>query len=532
MERFALPLAPPVLDELFRPFDSSDMSIKLAADTGFHTCGDLDLYVVGSSSSFGQHQHPNFPSPPRKLESRNAEESAITFDGIVPRAIIPEAPELWAEKNDILTTMSERHRTTSNGAEFDSIPDPTVSVHLTQSVTSSSDATNENSSTLSGATLLAVDRYKALRDGYVDDERGLQNRSWPSDHHGFCAIEALSGATKHTLEPIIRRLDGKESIDPISFVQGVFGLRLSTHAAVAKLCSQNRPSPSKRVIEHGLVPRHACEIEVTRLAEAGQILNTTSRTSWESTIQNRLPPHASSALPSAAPLKNPNVHVNVTRKRQTSERENTQVLHDDIKSPIGQAIAEISRSPITICSPGARIRAAATRGGRALEPGTDPNDIERNKMVSTHTNTASRYCHICTRADRPASVARCQNIEKGKCRKVVCARCARENGWVDALEVIGKHCTEWSCVHCRGICPFRAQCKTYGRVNRLRKERGRALAKDSRTRTGLRKKSCQNYGKPLPLKAGFNSLTTSSGELVVASIASDENKNRQNAFTP
>jgi hypothetical protein len=92
---------------------------------------------------------------------------------------------------------------------------------------------------------------------------------------------------------------------------------------------------------------------------------------------------------------------------------------------------------------------------------------------SSRANSPSHFCHICTRADRSMPVALCGNFAQGKCRKVICAKCASDNGWADALAAIANPAAarEWSCAHCCGLCPYRAQCNTYGRINKLRREK-------------------------------------------------------------
>jgi hypothetical protein len=88
---------------------------------------------------------------------------------------------------------------------------------------------------------------------------------------------------------------------------------------------------------------------------------------------------------------------------------------------------------------------------------------------------ASRFCHVCTRSVNSVSVAYCCNIAKGSCRKIICSKCAKEYGWQDVLDAIASPfiAVTWSCVHCREICPSRAQCATYKRINFQRRLRGK-----------------------------------------------------------
>jgi hypothetical protein len=88
---------------------------------------------------------------------------------------------------------------------------------------------------------------------------------------------------------------------------------------------------------------------------------------------------------------------------------------------------------------------------------------------------ASRFCHVCTRSVNSVSVAYCCNIAKGSCRKIICSKCAKEYGWQDVLDAIASPfiAATWACVHCREICPSRAQCATYKRINFQRRLRGK-----------------------------------------------------------
>eukprot|EP00184_Porphyridium_aerugineum_P004026 CAMPEP_0184708140 /NCGR_PEP_ID=MMETSP0313-20130426/37622_1 /TAXON_ID=2792 /ORGANISM="Porphyridium aerugineum, Strain SAG 1380-2" /LENGTH=335 /DNA_ID=CAMNT_0027169723 /DNA_START=2084 /DNA_END=3091 /DNA_ORIENTATION=+ len=81
----------------------------------------------------------------------------------------------------------------------------------------------------------------------------------------------------------------------------------------------------------------------------------------------------------------------------------------------------------------------------------------------------SVHCHVCTRLKAfMLPVVACSNLKKnGSCRKIVCARCFAEFGW-DWNEAT-KPGSDWTCVHCRGICPPRAQCHIYEKANEKRK---------------------------------------------------------------
>ena len=91
----------------------------------------------------------------------------------------------------------------------------------------------------------------------------------------------------------------------------------------------------------------------------------------------------------------------------------------------------------------------------------------RSKLVKP-----SRFCHICTRITKKLNVVVCSNIETGTCRKVICEKCLTENGFDFSEASEGP---EWICTHCRFICPTRAQCSTYNRINGERRHRERTV---------------------------------------------------------
>ena len=82
----------------------------------------------------------------------------------------------------------------------------------------------------------------------------------------------------------------------------------------------------------------------------------------------------------------------------------------------------------------------------------------------------STFCHLCTRGAKNEPFIICSNIVKGTCRKVTCFKCLRELPQ-DWGSLTTNSC--WTCMHCRKVCPQKAQCNTYRRVNRNRRTRGR-----------------------------------------------------------
>eukprot|EP00184_Porphyridium_aerugineum_P002260 CAMPEP_0184697902 /NCGR_PEP_ID=MMETSP0313-20130426/4691_1 /TAXON_ID=2792 /ORGANISM="Porphyridium aerugineum, Strain SAG 1380-2" /LENGTH=562 /DNA_ID=CAMNT_0027156749 /DNA_START=200 /DNA_END=1888 /DNA_ORIENTATION=+ len=84
--------------------------------------------------------------------------------------------------------------------------------------------------------------------------------------------------------------------------------------------------------------------------------------------------------------------------------------------------------------------------------------------------TASRFCHVCARSLETVRAISCFNTVFGVCRKIICEKCFEMYGW--DWEAASKPGARWSCVHCKGICPERAQCNTYKKTNQRRRLKG------------------------------------------------------------
>jgi hypothetical protein len=85
----------------------------------------------------------------------------------------------------------------------------------------------------------------------------------------------------------------------------------------------------------------------------------------------------------------------------------------------------------------------------------------------------SKFCHICQKGRKATLHVTCANIQSGTCRKVICVACFTGTesvaaGWEwDAATGLG---SKWTCPHCAGKCPSRAQCVIYSRTNERRRE--------------------------------------------------------------
>mmetsp|Transcript_12819 Transcript_12819/g.33939 ORF Transcript_12819/g.33939 Transcript_12819/m.33939 type:complete len:248 (-) Transcript_12819:72-815(-) len=83
----------------------------------------------------------------------------------------------------------------------------------------------------------------------------------------------------------------------------------------------------------------------------------------------------------------------------------------------------------------------------------------------------SNFCHICTQKARAGSdVWVCANLGvqyAPTCRKMACGKCVERYALGDPGAKRGRE--DWVCTHCRGVCPEKSQCNTYGRVNKERR---------------------------------------------------------------
>lgn len=144
-----------------------------------------------------------------------------------------------------------------------------------------------------------------------------------------------------------------------------------------------------------------------------------------------------------------------------------------VEAILGGAAAAVAACPSPVPLPRSR---RAPRGKAGREAGS--RAVEKAKRPKP---SASRFCHVCTRSANAVNVATCRNLATGRCRKVICEKCANDYGWQDVLDVIANPPLglAWTCVHCRQCCPPRAQCATYQRINEQRRLRAREKREES-----------------------------------------------------
>ncbi|KAA8494888.1 hypothetical protein FVE85_3129 [Porphyridium purpureum] len=85
---------------------------------------------------------------------------------------------------------------------------------------------------------------------------------------------------------------------------------------------------------------------------------------------------------------------------------------------------------------------------------------------------SSQFCHVCRRSNK-AEFALCSNLTDGSCRKVVCDRCFCRYGW--SWQEYQDNPGTWKCAHCLELCPPKASCHLYSRINA-----GRAQKKEAK----------------------------------------------------
>lgn len=98
------------------------------------------------------------------------------------------------------------------------------------------------------------------------------------------------------------------------------------------------------------------------------------------------------------------------------------------------------------------------------------SQIKRRPQKKKQYSRASpaKFCHLCARAaSKNIRMVVCSNIRIGMCLKVTCEKCFRQNSW--NFEEAFENPDSWVCTHCRGSCPYRAQCSIYQRTNHRRR---------------------------------------------------------------
>lgn len=85
--------------------------------------------------------------------------------------------------------------------------------------------------------------------------------------------------------------------------------------------------------------------------------------------------------------------------------------------------------------------------------------IRKGKSGASSARMPSKFCHICLRRGERIELLACTGL---RCRKVTCEKCFIDFGWDYNY---AKTLSDWTCCHCRGVCPERAQCFIYRRTN-------------------------------------------------------------------
>mmetsp|Transcript_18271 Transcript_18271/g.38163 ORF Transcript_18271/g.38163 Transcript_18271/m.38163 type:complete len:257 (+) Transcript_18271:170-940(+) len=83
--------------------------------------------------------------------------------------------------------------------------------------------------------------------------------------------------------------------------------------------------------------------------------------------------------------------------------------------------------------------------------------------------TPSASCHICRRKVAGMRAAKCGNLKRSLCRKVICELCFSDRNW--DLDMACSDNGSWLCTHCTNSCPSGAHCFLYDRMNARRAKR-------------------------------------------------------------
>lgn len=187
-----------------------------------------------------------------------------------------------------------------------------------------------------------------------------------------------------------------------------------------------------------------------------------------------------------------NYHRKLEDHQEHAPRLSFQSFHDDQKRqmapppmPVGPKQESKKNLKMEVILPGSEEGSAGV-SSRDLMPAPltvqDPEQLKRKlyygcteakndtkKIRQDIQIIPSRFCHVCARTAKTARQIVCSNIRLGTCRKVICEKCFERFEWNWDLAAKG---SDWICTHCVGVCPDRAQCSTYCKVNeKLRKRR-------------------------------------------------------------
>lgn len=212
----------------------------------------------------------------------------------------------------------------------------------------------------------------------------------------------------------------------------------------------------------------SCESDVQ---EASSFSPVTQQNMLPNSRKNRLRPILKTARARSQKQKKqriPEVSAAVTQERNNSKSpRSSKAIKRSQQSP-----SHCRRKRTTGANASCKEQNKHTTKSQVPQQGSPYSSEPRKPLIP------SRYCHICTRITRNLKVAVCENIKLGTCRKVTCEKCVTENSWNtrSAWDTEDEDkVANWICTHCRSVCPSRAQCSTYNRINQERRTRDRML---------------------------------------------------------
>jgi len=112
----------------------------------------------------------------------------------------------------------------------------------------------------------------------------------------------------------------------------------------------------------------------------------------------------------------------------------------------------------------------ASRLKRTISKPRPGGSETKKKEVKDKAYAPSRFCHLCWRSSSTVRMVICANFRIRRCRKVECEKCFAGKDALVEFAAASSDTSSWSCSHCRGQCPERAQCAVYKRTNLRRRQ--------------------------------------------------------------
>lgn len=141
---------------------------------------------------------------------------------------------------------------------------------------------------------------------------------------------------------------------------------------------------------------------------------------------------------------------------------------EPIRHMAGGAHAHYAPEDDAVQSAASRLASSSRKAETAPQP-KKPEGIRKPRRLrgqKARPPNPSRFCHICLRRGERVKLKSCYNLASKSCRKVTCEKCFEDFKWDWAAAC--QPGSQWTCTHCRKVCPERAQCFIYKRTNNRR----------------------------------------------------------------